>query len=107
MTSQTTTIRFDDVYSFLVLSVLDEDGEKFQPISYHINDHLTNELYTDTFNQIRETESLNVVLTIASAEIKMIEQILMFHDIDAMDKVQMDVVDKAMFETKYAWAFEE
>jgi len=105
MTNQTT--RFDDVYNFLVLSVLDADEENFQPISYHINDHFTNELYLDTFEQIKATESLNVVLTIASEETKMIEQMLMFHDTDALDKVRMDVVDKAMFETKYAWAFEE
>lgn len=107
MTSQTTTIRFDDVYNFLVVSVLDENGGKFHPISYHINKHLTNELYLDTFNQLKASKALNVVLTIASEESNMIEQMLMFDNIDAMDKVQMDTVDKAMFETKYAWAFME
>lgn len=102
----TQTICFDDVYSFLVLSLLDEDGT-FQPISYHVNKHLTNELYLDTFGQMKANESLNVVLTISSEETKMIEQILTFHDTAALDKIQMDVVDKGMFETKYAWVFEE
>lgn len=107
MTSQTMTTRFDDVYNILVVSVLDDGEGNFHPISYHINKHLTNEMYLDTFNQIKATEALNVVLTIASEETNMIEQMLMFHNIDAMDKVQMDIVDKAMFETKYARSFEE
>ena len=100
MTNQ--TVQFDDVYNFLV--VLAED----EPISYHVNDQLKNELYVDTFEQLKTSSNpLNVCLTISSIETSMIEQIIMFHNEDALDKVRMVTCDKTLFETKYAWAFEE
>jgi len=100
MTNQ--TVQFDDVYSFLV--VLAED----EPISYHVNDRLKNELYVDTLEQLKASSNpLNVCLTISSIETSMIEQIIMFHNEEALDKVQMVTCDKTLFETKYAWYFEE
>ena len=100
MTNQ--TVQFDDVYNFLV--VLAED----EPISYHVNDHLRNELYVDTFEQLKTSSNpLNVCLTIASIETNMIEQIVMFHNEEALDKVRMVTCDKPTFETLFAKYFEE
>ena|SRR5690554_5167015 len=100
MTNQ--KVQFDDYYSFLV--VLAED----EPISYHVNDQLKNELYVDTFEQLKTSSNpLNVCLTISSIETDMIEQMVMFHNEEALDKVRMVTCDKATFETLFAKYFEE
>jgi hypothetical protein len=94
-------INFNDVYSYLVVFVEDE------PISFHVNKHLKNELYVDTLEQIKELDDpSNVILTISDEQFKMISEMIQFNDVEALDKVTMGTYDKETFELKFAKYFE-